>query len=177
MREATAAVSTIQKQALKDLAECKVQITEDFKKDKKRQTEILTQLGYLANHKEAQKGDQEALITLLFQFKKNLTPALQTEIVTKGTALTLLNSITAYADNLKNADITQENFKRTRKTITAAALTEFNEIYDTIISISKIAGKFFKDQPHMKDQFTFTKVASVLNANSKQTPTPPKPNP
>src|SRR5690606_16086421 len=167
LRQATQALTGKQKQAIKDLAEVKVQINEDFKSNKTERDEILKQLGFTTYHKDAQKGDQEGLINLLFQFKTNLTPALKNKITGKGTAQILLDTITGYADTLKNADVTQESYKGTKKTITAAALKEFNEIYDSIISICKIAGKFYKDQPTLKDQFSYSKVAKTLNAQAK----------
>jgi hypothetical protein len=46
------------------------------------------------------------LIQLLFQFKKNLTPALKDEIVTKGTAKATLDGIVTYADGLIGANVT-----------------------------------------------------------------------
>lgn len=174
LRQATQALTTIQKNAIKDLAEAKIQITEDFKNDKPRRDEILTQLGFKTYHKDAQKGDQEALINLLFQFKTMLIPTLKTEIVNAGTAGTLLDTIVSYADTLKNADVSQETFKGARKTITAAALNEFNKIYDNVISICKIASKFYKDAPDMKDQFSFAKVSKKLNV-PPPTPIPPTP--
>jgi hypothetical protein len=173
LRQATQTLIGIQTQALSHLAECKVQITEDFKSNKIRRDEILNQLGFTTYHKDAQKGDQEALINLLFQFKTNLTGTLKAEISTKGTPVILLDTIAGYADTLKNADITQETFKGQRKTITATALKEFNEIYDAVISICKISNKFYKDQPHIQDQFSFNKVAKVLNISKKTPPTPP----
>jgi hypothetical protein len=167
LRQATQALTGIQKQAIKDLAEAKVQISEDFKSNKTERDEILKQLGFTTYHKDAQKGDQEGLINLLFQFKTNLTPALKNKIIAKGTAQILLDTITGYADTLKNADVSQESYKGSKKTITAAALKEFNEIYDNIISICKIAGKFYKDQPALQDQFSYSKVAKKLNAQAK----------
>jgi len=173
LRQATQVVLNIQRRAIKDLAEVKVQLVEDFKTNPTRQTEILTQLGFTSYHKAAQKGDQEALINLLYQFKTNLTPALATEIETQGTAMSMLNTITTYADTLKAADITQENNKGIRKTITAEAITQFNVIYSKVISVSKISTKFYKDSPAQKDQFSFSKVSKAINASKKATPTPP----
>ena len=167
LRQATQTIVAIHTQALKDLAEVKTQITEDFKTDKTQLAEILNQLGFTAFHKTAQTGDQEALINLLYRFKTNLTPVLKDQIVAKGTAAISLDNITAHADILKAADITQETFKASRKTVTAASLKEFNEIYDQIISISKIATVFFKDQPTLKDQFSFNKVSKTLNQKPK----------
>jgi len=180
LRQSTIVVTSIQKQAVKDLAECKIQITEDFKSDKIKRDEILNQLGFTTYHKDAQKGDQEAMINLLYQFKTNLTASLRTDIVGAGTASTLLDGIITHADNLKNADISQESFKGTRKVITTTATREFNAIYDQVISICKIAGKFYKDQPVIKDQFSFSKVSKSLNAtrvsSSPSSPsTPPAP--
>jgi hypothetical protein len=170
LRQATQVVLSIQRQAITDLAEVKVQLVEDFKNNPTRQTEILTQLGFTSYHKEAQKGDQEALINLLYQFKTNLTPALATEIETQGTAMSMLNTITAYADTLAAADITQENNKGIRKTITEEAITQFNVIYSKVISVSKISTKFYKDSPAQKDQFSFNKISKTLNVSKKGTP-------
>ena len=171
LRGATQALLAIQKQAIKDLAECKVQIAEDFKGDKTRRDELLRQLGFTSYLKAAQKGDQEGLLNLLYQFKTSLTAALKTEIMAKGTAKEILDAITAYADGLRNANVSQESFKGQRKTITAAALTEFNQVYDQVISICKIAAKFYADKPAVKDQFSFSKVQKALNNLN----TPPKP--
>lgn len=175
LRLSTQALTVIQKQALKDLAQAKVQITEDFKTNKPRQAEILNQLGFTAYHKDAQNGDQEALISLLFHFKTNLTQDLQTEISTAGAPESLLQAITGYADELKDADVAQEGFKAQRKIITAAAVQEFNEIYDTVISICKIAANLYKDQPLLQEQFSFHRVSAALNAANGTAPTSPAP--
>jgi len=167
LRQATIIVLSIEKNALIDLAEFKVQVMEDFKSDKIRRDEILNQLGFKSYHTPAQRGDQEAMINLLFQFKTNMTTALKTEITAKGTTAALINNIVAYANTLKNADITQENFKETRKELTEAATNEFNDIYNAVISICKISSKFFKDKPALKDQFNFSKVSKTLNNTGK----------
>ncbi len=163
LRGATQALLSIQKQATKDLALCKVQIEEDFKSDKTRRTELLRQLGFTDFLKKVQAGDQEALIQLLFQFKTNLTPAVKDEIVSKGTAKETLDGIITYADGLKAANVSQESFKGSRKTITAEAIKEFNEIHSQVMTICKIAAKFYLDNPPVKDQFSFAKVSKTLN--------------
>jgi hypothetical protein len=169
LRGATQVLQTIQKQSLKDLAEVKTQIIEDFKKEPVKQTEILTQLGFNAHHKEAQSGDQEALVQLLYSFKNSLTTTLKEEIVAKGTAPTILDQITTYADTLKKADITQETFKGTKKEITAEGINFFNNIYDDVISIAKISAKFYKDEPIKKDLFSFAKINKTLSAQKATT--------
>ena len=117
MRDATQVVTSIQKNALRDLAEFKVQIMEDFKNKKQRRDEILNRLGFTAHLKDAQGKDQEALIELLLQFKKNMTATLQTEITNAGTSVALITAIIGYADVLKNSNITQETLKGSRKEI------------------------------------------------------------
>jgi len=173
LREATIIVNGMQKQAMTDLAESKVQIMEDFKSNKVRRAEILNQLGFTPYLKEVQKGSHEAMINLLYQFKTNLSTTLKTEIVTAGTAETLLTGIVGYADDLKDANVTQETYKGSRKSITAAGVKAFNEIYDSAISICKIAAKFYKDQQDMKDQFSYRIVAAKLSPKPKPKPPPP----
>jgi hypothetical protein len=170
LREATQIVYSIQANAMRDLAEVKVQIDEDFKQDKAQRTEILNTLGFTNYYIGVRSKDQEALINLLYQFKTNLTTQLKTTIVNKGTAAESLETILNYADTLKNANVTQEGNKGTRKEITLQAIKAFNEIYDQAISIAKIAAKIFIDNPALKDQFSFNKVSKNLNNTKKTTP-------
>ncbi|WP_298139519.1 hypothetical protein [Flavobacterium sp.] len=100
-----------------------------------------------------------------------MTPALATEIETQGIAMAALTNITNYADILKAADITQESNKGVRKTITAEAITQFNLIYNKVISVSKISTKFYKDSPAQKEQFSFNKVSKAINASRKSATT------
>lgn len=166
LREASQIVYSIQGNAIKDLAEVKVQLMEDFKDTPARQSELLNQLGFTTYHKKAQTGDQEALINLLFQFKTNINPV-RDEIAAKGTPYTTLDVICIHSDLLKDADISQEGNKGNRKVITAEAITEFNKIYNKVISIAKIANKFYKDNPAIQSQFSFSKISSTLNKNKK----------
>lgn len=171
LRLSTQAVIAIQEPALVQLSETKIQIEVDFKDDPLRKKEILIQLGYTAHFKEAQKRDQEGLINLLYQFKTNLTPALKAEIVAKGTSATQLDAIVAFANTLKNANVTQEGFKGTRSEIAAEGITALNGIYDDVMGIAKIATRFYAKEKVKKDLFSFNKVSKKLNF-SKSTPTP-----
>jgi hypothetical protein len=173
MRQATQIVLGIQANALFDLAEFKVQIEQDYKKVPVQKTEILTQLGLTTYHKAAQKGDQEGLVNLLFQFKTNLSDPLKADIVEKGTALATLDSIVGYANTLKASNINQESFKGTRKEITDEAIIAFNDIYDQVISIAKIASNFFKKDKTKQQLFSYSKVVATLNSKPSQ----PKPKP
>ncbi len=163
LRLATQAVKEIQTKALINLGEVKVQIDQDFKPTPDRRTEVLKQLGFTDYYKQAQTRDQEALIDLLYQFKTNLTPNLKDEIVSKGTAASSLESIVNFADTLKNANVTQEGFKGSKKEITNDDITAFNAIYNKVISIAIISAKFFIKEPAIRDQFSFRKVSKALN--------------
>ena len=166
MRQSTLVVLGIQKQALTDLAEFKVQVEQDFKSNPIQKTEILTQLGFTTFHKLAQKGDQEGLVSLLFQFKTNINPTLNTEIVAKGIAQITIDNIIGYANTLKDANITQETYKGTRKEITDEAIRAFNLIYDQVISIAKISSNFYKNEKPKQELFSFAKVRATLNSQS-----------
>ena len=164
MRQSTQIVLGIQKQALIELAEFKVQVEQDFKSNPVQRAEILTQLGITTYYKMAQKGDQEGLVNLLFQFKTNLNPTLSAEIVAKGTSQNTLDNIAGYAEVLKNANINQETFKGTRKEITDEAIQAFNEIYEKVISVAKIANNFYKTDKVKQQLFSFSKVSATLNS-------------
>jgi hypothetical protein len=172
MRQATQIVHSIQVQALSDLSEFKTQVEQDFKKDPVQKTEILKELGFALYHKTAQAGNQEALVNLLYQFKKNLTPALATEIVALGTAQATIDNIIGYANTLKTANVNQETYKGSKKEVTAEAIIAFNELYDQVISIARIASNFYKTEKTKQQLFSFTKVSANLSGKSTK-PTKP----
>jgi hypothetical protein len=174
MREATRTVLGIEANALPALSEFKVQLMEDFKNNKSRRDEILTNLGFTSHLKAAQQRDQEALIQLLLSFKLNMTPALKTEITNAGTDAATITSIIGYAQVLKDSNITQETMKGSRKQITQTALKEFNAIYNLVISVAKISANFFKTDKAIQDKFSYNKTLKNLNSPPK-TVTPPSP--
>lgn len=172
MRQATQVVHSIQVQALSDLSEFKIQVEQDFKKEPTQKVELLKVLGFAIYHKTAQSGNQEALVNLLFQFKKNLTATLATQIVALGTAQATIDTIIGYANTLKTANITQETYKGSKKEVTAEAITAFNELYDQVISIARIASNFYKTEKTKQQLFSFTKVAANLSGKTTK-PTKP----
>lgn len=163
LRDATQVVLALQTQAIIDLAEFKVQVEQDFKNTPTLRDEILNQLGFQAHYKAVQKGDQEALVNLLFRFKTNMTPELTTEIVEKGTAQATIDNILGYATTLQTANVSQESFKGFRTEITEEAIIAFNTIYDKLISIAKIASNFFKTDKSKQQLFSYAKVVANLN--------------
>lgn len=168
LRNATSAIKNIQAKAMIDLSAVIIQLKHDFRRDKARLSEVLNILGFTTYYKDVQKRDQEGLINLLFRFKLNLTEELRNEIVNSGTESFLLDNVIEHANALKSADINQETFKGLRKEITEATRTEFNEIYEEVIGISKIASNFYRDQTIKKEHFSFYKVSRKLNVIDKK---------
>ena len=166
-RKATQQVTQIQNVALNDLAELKIQIEEDFKSDKLRRDELLKLLGYTSHHKAARGRDQEALVEFLYQFKTNLTAKIREEIVKKGINEDIVTRICTYADDLSNANISQEVLKGSRKIITEKGISELNAIYNEVISIAKIARNFYKGNPNKQDEFSYSKIRKKLNSTSE----------
>ncbi|MCW4001540.1 MAG: hypothetical protein NWE93_15020 [Candidatus Bathyarchaeota archaeon] len=164
LRDATGKLATIQVPALRDLSFLKTQLEVDFGNEAK---EIKKKLGYDKNLRNVQKGDQETLIQLLYTFKKGMTGDLKTSIVNKGTNVALIDRIIGYADQLKEANVTQETLKETSKEVSGEAVNIFNGIYDEIIGICKIAANYYQYDELKKDQFTFSKVVANMNATRK----------
>ena len=169
LREATLRLASLQIPAMRDLSFIKTQIDVDFGKEAK---EMLKNLGFDKHLRDVQKGDQEALIQLLYAFKKGLTDELKTQITEKGTNPVLIDRIIAYADQLKEANVSQESLKETTKVISEEAVLVFNNIYEEIVGICKIASSFYQYEPLKKEQFTFSKVIANMNAARKIAETP-----
>ena len=164
LRDASSKLAALQNPAMRDLSFIKTQIDVDFGNGAK---EILKKLGFEKNLRSVQKGDQEALIQLLYTFKKGMTDELRTQITEKGTNPALIDRIIEYADQLKDANVSQETLKETTKKVSEEAVKAFNEIYDELVGICKIASNFYQYEPLKKEQFTFSKVVSNMNATKK----------
>lgn len=160
-RKATLLLHSIQEPAQKALSFLKTQIEVDFKINA---DEILQTLGYTSNWKTARTDDQEALIQLLYAFKKGMTDALKTELTGKGTNPTLIENIIGYAAQLEEANVNQEILKQTSKELTEEAVVELNAIYLQIIGICKIASKYYENQPTLANQFTFIRVVDNMHS-------------
>lgn len=165
LREATKTLLSIQKNALSDLVELKVQLNVDFKNKPDYLKTILQDLGFSTFYTAAkQKRDQEALIQLLYKFEKNLTITLKSDIINVGISSKLLDNIIGYAQTLRNANVTQETAKDLRKDVSEERVAELNIIYDNVIAVARIASVFFKNQPLEKAKFSYSGNLKQLNA-------------
>lgn len=167
LRAQTSVVLDVFKSAYANISTIKLEIEEGFKDNKPRKQEILNTLGYNLYWIKSQKGkDQEALISLLFAFKQNLTPAIQAEITAKGSLPATLTAITDAAQALMDANVSQESIKQSKKALTDTATIEFNAIYDELISICKLARRYLKDLSGVPDQFSYSKAIAALNSGT-----------
>lgn len=162
LREKTAQVNTIMKNANSDLSSFKVQLETDFRDNKPRLNEILTQLGFQQHYSTAKKNNQSDMVELLFKFKTNMSPELQSEISSAGTDTELITGILAYAEDFSKANVNQESLKGERKELTLDNLAELNAIYKQVIGIATIARNIFKDSYPIRDQFSYNKILKAV---------------
>lgn len=153
--------------AQEDLSTFRINLTADFKNNKPRLNEIFTTLGFNQHWKDVRNDDQEALIELLYAFKTNMQANLQTEITDEGTDVNLITNITGYADTLRTANIDQEFAKSQRPLISAAAVIEFNAIYNEVSKVCAVCRNMFKNIAPLKNNFSFAAVVRRLNGKPK----------
>ena len=162
LRDATSGLSNIQVAAKRDLSFFKTQIDDDFKSTPSVRDEILNTLGFSKYLKNVQKGNQEALIQLLYAFKKNITDPLRNQITDKGLSDSLIEKIIGYAVTFNDANTSQESLKLSTKEISKEVAEVFNSIYDEVIGICKKASVYYQYDAVKKEQFTFSKVIANL---------------
>jgi len=175
LREASAMVFGIQKNAMAKLSGVKVQIEVDFEDDKARRDEILTQLGYTNYFKDVQKKNQSALVGQLFHLKTNLTPELKTTLVEKGTSPASLDLLVSYADEMKTKNIGQELLKENRKELTLKDIIELNDVYKQVIGVCKIVQRLFKGDQLLKQQFSYNRIRKQLSGSKLKNEPPATP--
>ncbi len=163
LRQATMQVTSIQAPARRDVSFLKTQLEVDFPD---QAPELLNTMGFNKNLRKVQNGDQEALIELLYAIKGAMTEELKNTITAKGTSAELIDRITGYADQLKQANLNQETLKESGKELSQEATQAFNDIYTEVIGICKIASAFYQFEPLKKEQFTFSRVVQNMNVKS-----------
>lgn len=171
-REATRVVLELQKAAIEDLGDLKVQIEVDF--EAARRKEILTQLGLREHYKSVTNKNQQALVELLLTFQKNMTNDLKAELMAKGVAEVLITDTISRANALRDANISQETLKLARTKLTEGAVEALNEIYTEVMGIARIAKRFFKGDKSSQLQFTYSHILNnmtSISTSKSQTPT------
>ncbi len=177
LRQQTATVYSIQDPAYAALSEMKAQIESDFSDNKSRKSEVLKELGYTDYFKDAQKDDTEALINLLYQYQKNMTPDLQEELTAAGTPTESITAPSTYAESLQTANVSQESFKSTKKVTTAATVQAYNDIYKEVMDkISKPARIFFPGNVAQQQLLSYNSLLKALNNKKKEEATATSPS-
>lgn len=172
LRAATSNLKALQAPALRDLSFFKTQFEVDFTNDPRKE-DLLKQFGFDKNLTKARRNNQEALIELLYAFKTNMTDVLKAEIVAKGTNPALIDGLIAYADQVKDANVSQEALKKSPQIMAESTVKLYNDIYDEVIGICKIAASYYQDDPLKKAQFSFNGILQGMGSG-KSSAAPPE---
>ncbi len=182
LRNATAAVHTLQSQSLQSISDFKADIEFIYSSDIAKRNEILTTLGIKSLYRSVSYGNQEALVELLNKFSANMTPELEAEVTANGAKADNITTIKNNAVPFQLANKTQEQAKGKRQVNTAEGINALNDIYTKVTSFGKLVRKDFKDNPAMQKLFTFSVIAKAImnnrnnsgtNNNPPDNPTPP----
>ncbi len=172
-RDATVIVEALEKQARAKLSSFKIQLDADFRTNKPRLAEILNTLGFTLYFKNAIISKEVNLLNLLERFKTNMIPTLQAEIVTAGGNLANIILIKTLATTLPAANMVQEGLKGTKKLTTEGMVTDFNDAYDELMSICKVAQNIYKEDAAKKQLFSYAHTLSILRGGTPAVVVPP----
>lgn len=137
------------------LSELKVQLIEDYKDDNVRMKTILSELGYDSFHKHGKKPGKANLINWAYQFKKNMTNVLTTELVNKGILQSIITDISDMAEKVQITNQTLNNLKVNKPALTQQNQARLNEIYKEVIGIAKIARRIFTGDKALQSLFSY----------------------
>ncbi len=161
LRESTERVEKIMDYAKAALRVVKTNVMGDF--DDEVAEEILTKLGYNRYFGDViQNNDQESLMSLLNNFRNSMTDELRKLITSGGTRSEYIDQIIGYAPEFQEANVTQEEMKVHWNEPSIEARREFQSLYDEVIRICKIGKIIFRDNPEMRDRFTYSKVMAKV---------------
>ena len=164
LRDSTERVVAIMDAAKADLHIFKVNVLADF--DDPVAEEILTKLGYNRFYKDVvDNNDQESLMSLLNNFKNSMTEDLRKLVTSNGISSEHVDKIIGYAPDFQEANLKQEELKNHWNEPSIDARREIQAIYDETIRICKVGRIIFRDNPEMRDRFTFSKVLAKVSAN------------
>lgn len=166
--ESTAKLDALVSPAHKDIVSLKVQIDADFKKDAVNYKVILDELGYTAYYKGITKDSQKDVIGFLNLFTRNIGKH-RDAMVAKGTPADLIDRISGYSKIVSEANTIQEQMKTVSKNVTAENIDQLNALYEELSTICKIASDYYKQNPTMKELFTFGKIVTKMGGDKTTT--------
>lgn len=173
LRIKTQEINKVQMLALPALQFVKDRVDAKYKDDKTQHDEILNSLGFNTYHATARKGDQEALVQLLFCYQQNLTRSLKEELQLKGIPEAKLDAPLDFAQTMHEANTAQEFEKVQKLQVTDEMIQDLNAIYARVIDICKLGFTVFKGDPVKQRMFTYTHLLNTLNNKGKNNTPPP----
>ena len=165
-REQTAVVKKLDQQAKDRLSSFKIQTEEDFRKNKPRLAEIFTTLGFNSFFKGAITKGESNLVSLLERFKTNMLVDLQDEIIAAGGNVANITAIMTLAGAVPAANVIQEGLKGAKKKVTEDKVIDFNDAYDEVMSVCKVATNIFKKDPVKRQLFSYAHTLSILRGGT-----------
>jgi len=149
------------------LSELKAQIIEDYKDDKIRSRTILGELGYDSFHKHGRKPGKAALISWVYQYKKNMSTTMSDELQSKGILAATINVISDNAEKVQLTHQTLNNLKVNKPALTRQNQTRLNEIYREVIGIARIARRIFTKNKELQSLFSYTYILTQMGVINK----------
>lgn len=138
VKEKTEEVQAKESRAKNLLQKVKTQVEIEFRNDPVKCKRILTALG-LDFVKRITDAPQDKLIEILVAFQKNLPGSIKTDLLATGMDEQTFTEIVALADIFYNLNAQQEVLKAGRKDMSDSLINKLNDIYDEVITISKMA--------------------------------------
>lgn len=164
LKKASNNVNRLSAIARADLGLLKLQIITDFRKEPARRDEILNALGYDDAYAAATLKDQEALGTMLFSLANGLTPQIEQDILDKGTGPALLARLKAAAQPFHKANAGQESLKGSTPERTRKGIIAFNDLYEEVIGIAKIAARLFRENKGLSHRFNYSQIIKAMSS-------------
>lgn len=108
--------------------------------------------------------DSQAKMVLFMEQHANTAKSYKENLVAEGCQQELIDQLMSKAEKLKNANITQEMFKKERGIITQERTQMLNEVYLLIKPLSEVAQIIFSDDAAHLAKYTLPKPKSSQNA-------------
>ena len=93
-------------------------------------------------------------------------------MIENGTIEADINALLAKANEIQAINTAQETNKANRPIQTEAELQAYNAIYDKVLSVSKMASRFYTGNATHQSLFSFSKISKTINASPKRASAP-----
>lgn len=165
LQDQTQLVNELTQKAKYELDMVKTQIERGFRQEPLAKETLLSRLGYDLYWSQASNNNQEMMISLLLTFANHMDEALKSQLLEKQVNAVRVENILGYADQLNQANITQESLKGTSKLATNEAVAELNETYAQAMDICAIGKILFRHDPLKRELFVFSKLVRNQGAS------------